>query len=222
MKTKIVGVLGLGVFGRTVAKELGSFGCEVIVVDKDPANVQLVADHVTNPVIGDYTDLDLLRKIGIDNCNIVVVASGSNLESAVLAVMHCKKLGVPRIITKARSTTFEEVLYEVGATQVVSPEHDSGFRLSSKILRNNIEEVLRLDDTISLIEFEVPKRWVGKDVREIDPRQKYDLNLIGMRQERGEPLQTIPVDAPFPDDIVIVAIANSRKFERYDYLNELN
>lgn len=222
MKTKIVGVLGLGIFGRTVAKELGAFGCEVIVIDKNPENVQIVADHVTNPVIGDYTDIDLLRKTGIDNCDIAVVASGSNLESAVLAVMHCKKLGVKRIIAKARSTAFEEVLYEVGATTVVSPEHDSGFRLSSKILRNNIAEVLRLDDNISLIEFEIPKRWVGKDVREIDPRSKYDLNLIGMREERGEPLQTVPVDLSLPDNIVIVAIANSRKFERYDYLNELN
>lgn len=222
MKARIVGVLGLGIFGRTVAKELGNFGTEVIAIDTDPNTVQLVAEYVTNPIVGNFTDIDLLRSVGLENCDIAVIATGSNLESAVLAIMHCKKLGIPQIIAKARSSTFEEVLYEVGVTSVVSPERDSGLRLASKILRNNIEEVLRLDDNVSLIEFEVPKRWVGKDVRELNLRNKYDLNLIGVRDERGEPLKAIPVDLQLPDEVIIVAIANSRKFERYDYLNELN
>ncbi len=221
MKSKIVGVLGLGVFGRTVAKELGNYGTEVIAIDSNPNNVQIVSEFVTNPVVGDFTDIDILRNTGVDNCDIVVIATGSNLESAVLAVMHCKKLGVPRIIAKARSTTFEEVLYEVGVTSVVSPEHDSGYRLSSKILRNSISEVLRLDDNVSIIEFEIPQQWVGKDMRELDLRVKYDLNVIGMREEPGEPLQSIPIELKLPNEIIMVAVASSRKFERFDYLNEI-
>lgn len=221
MKSAIVGVLGLGVFGRTVAKELGNFGTEVIAIDTNPNNVQIVSEFVTNPVVGDFTDIDLLRNTGVDNCDIVIIATGTNLESAVLAVMHCKKLGVPRIIAKARSTTFEEVLYEVGVTSVVSPEHDSGYRLASKILRNSISEVLRLDDTVSIVEFEIPKQWVGKDMRELDLRVKYDLNVIGMREERGEPLQSIPIELKLPSEIIMVAVASSRKFERFDYLNEI-
>lgn len=222
MKSKIVGVLGLGVFGRTVAKELGNFGTEVIAIDSNPDRVQMIADTVTNPVVGDFTDIDLLKSTGLENCDLVVVATGSNLESAVLAVMHCKKMRIPQIIAKARSTTFEEVLYEVGVTSVVSPERDSGYRLATKILRNSIDEVLRLDENVSLIEFEVPKRWVGKSVVDLDLRVKYDLNLIGMREERGEPLKTIPTELKLPDEVIIVAIASSRKFERFDYLNELD
>lgn len=221
MKAKIVGVLGLGIFGRTVAKELGNFGAEVIAIDSNPDQVQMVSEFVTNPVVGDFTDIDLLKSTGLENCDIVVVATGSNLESAVLAVMHCKKMHIPQIIAKARSTTFEEVLYEVGVTSVVSPERDSGFRLASKILRNSIDEVLRLDENVSLIEFEIPEEWVGKTVVELDLRASYDLNLLGMREERGEPLQSVPVDLKLPDEVVLVAIASSRKFERFDYLNEL-
>ena len=222
MKSKIVGVLGLGVFGRTVAKELGNFGTEVIAIDSNPDSVQMVADYVTSPVVGDFTDIDLLKSTGLENCDLVVIATGSNLESSVLAVMHCKKMMIPQIIAKARSTTFEEVLYEVGVTSVVSPERDSGYRLSTKILRNSIDEVLRLDENVSLIEFEIPKRWVGKSLVELEPRGNYDLNLLGMRDDRGENLQTIPIDLKLPDEVILVAIAHSRKFEHYDYLNELD
>ena len=146
LNTRIIGVLGLGVFGRTVAKELSKYDVDVIAIDNRQANVQDVADYVTKAAVGDITDYDFLKNIGVKECDIVIIATGTNLESSVLAAMHCKKLGVPRIVGKARSLTFEEVLYEVGVHVVVSPERDSGVRLASKILRNKIDEVLRLDD----------------------------------------------------------------------------
>ena len=218
MQNKTVAVLGLGVFGRTVARELSKYGCDVIAIDGLEANVDAVADVVTYSAIGDFTDLDLLKSVGLGNCDIVVVATGTNLESSVLAVMHSKKLGVPQIIAKARSMTYREVLYEVGVSAVVAPERDSGMLLASKILRNNIDEVLRLDDDTSIIEFETPIKWVGKSLIELDIRRKYDLNLLGMREERGEPLTPLVIDKPFEADTILVAMAASHVFERHDYL----
>lgn len=94
MNNKTVGVLGLGVFGRTVARELSRYGCDVIAIDSDAANVDAVSDEVTYAAIGDFTDLDLLKSVGLGNCDIVVIATGTNLESSVLAVMNSKKLGI--------------------------------------------------------------------------------------------------------------------------------
>ncbi|WP_124057886.1 potassium channel family protein [Vaginisenegalia massiliensis] len=222
-KTETVGILGLGVFGRTVAKDLSHYGTTVIAVDRDPLMVKDVADEVTNAAVGDITDFQFLKTLGIHNCDIVVIATGTNLESAVLATMNCKKLGVPQVVAKARSVTFEEVLYEVGADVVVSPERDSGMRLASKILRNKIEEVLRLDDDTSVIEFRAPEKWVGKTVNELDLRKQYELNLIGMRQERGEKLNSsIAINDPIEADTILVAIASSHVFEKFDYLGYFN
>lgn len=67
----------------------------------------------------------ILKAVGVDQCDSVVIATGNNLESSVLAVMHCKKLGVPIIIAKAKNATYEEVLYGIGATKVITPERDS-------------------------------------------------------------------------------------------------
>lgn len=221
MKAHIVGVLGLGIFGRRVARELSKYGVEVIAVDKDAERVQNVSDVVTSAVIGDFTDADFLRQIGIQNCDIVVVGTGTNLESSVLAVMHSRKLGVPKIFAKARGTTFEEVLYEVGATRVISPERDSGQALATKILHNRIEEVIKLDENTSIIEFKVPKDWIGKTVLQMDLRREYDLNLIGKRSGIGE-ISAIKLDEPFKEGENLVGVAHSDTFEKFDYLGYLD
>lgn len=218
MKVNSVGVLGLGDFGRTVALELSKYGCDVVAIDTDEKKVQSISEEVAFAAIGDFTDVDLLRDVGIANCEIVVIATGTNLESSVLAIMQCKKLGIKQIIAKARSSTFEEVLYEVGVDAVISPERDSGIRLASKILRNKIDEVLRLDDNTSVVEFEIPQDWVGKNLIELDLRRKYDLNIVGMREERGETMTPVQPEDLLNDEILLVAIAASHIFEKYDYL----
>ena len=121
MRKKIIGVLGLGIFGRNVAKELNKFDQDVIAIDINENLVQNVSDVVKKAAVGDITDIDFLKALGIGQCDTVVVATGNNLESSVLAVMHCKKLGVKNIIAKAKTKTYEEVLYGIGASKVIMP-----------------------------------------------------------------------------------------------------
>lgn len=218
-----IAVLGLGIFGTTVARELSQYDCEVIAVDLNEHKIQGIADTVTKAAIGDITDYDFLKTIGVEYCDLAIVASGTHLESSVLAIMHCKKLGVPRIIAKARSHTYEEVLYEIGADMVIRPERDSGRRVASKILRNQIDEILHLDAETSIVEFTAPQDWIGKTVQELDLRRKYELNLIGTRSEKGAPLShSIGINQPIQADTILVAIAKSNVFEKFDYLGYFN
>lgn len=98
MKTKIIGVLGLGIFGQTLAQELSNFEQDVIAIDSNPENVQAVAEVVTKAAIGDITDLAFLKHIGISDCDTVIIATGNSLESSVLAVMHCKKASLKLLL----------------------------------------------------------------------------------------------------------------------------
>lgn len=223
MKPSIIGVLGLGLFGRTIAKQLSQYGREIIAIDKEQQNVDSVADEVTTAIIGDFTNFELLENIGIANCDVVVIATGTNLESAVLAVMHCKRLGVKQIIAKAHSAIFEQALNELGATKVVSPERESGKRLASQLLRNHIDEILRLDDNTSIVEFHVPEKWVGKSILSLDLRKNYDLNIIGYRLTKGAKMSsTLNIQAPITKEMIFVAITDSNTFENYDYFNRIN
>ena len=121
MKTQIIGVLGLGIFGQTIATELSSFGQDVIALDNNATTIDYLADQVTKAAVGDITDIEFLRSAGIDTCDSVIIATGEHLESSALALLQCKKLGIKNIIAKAMNNNYEEVLYGMGANWVITP-----------------------------------------------------------------------------------------------------
>ena len=149
-------------------------------------------------VVGDITDEELLLSAGIDTCDTVVVATGENLESSVLAVMHCKSLGVPTVIAKVKSHTAKKVLEKIGADSVISPEYEMGRSLAQTILFNNSVDVFQLDKNVSIVEMKIPRSWAGKSLSELDLRGQYNLNILGFRDYENAPL-----DVQFgPDDLL--------------------
>ncbi|MBF1211212.1 Ktr system potassium uptake protein A [Granulicatella adiacens] len=218
---KTVGILGLGVFGMTIAKQLSEYDCDIIAVDRDEVNVNRIEPLVTKAVIADVTDEDVLKEIGIGDCDTVVVATGSSLEASILAVMHCTRLGVPEIIAKAKSRTTTEILTKMGAQRVVNPEKETGIRLVKNILHHKLAEVIALDGNISLVEFYPPKSWVGKRLSDLDLRKDYDLNLIGYREAKNESLNTkIFADFLIREDVVLVAIIGTDSLDKATFLED--
>lgn len=222
MAVKTIGVLGLGVFGSSIAKELNEFDCEVIAIDLDMDNVERIERYVTQAVQGNITDLDFLRSVGLESCDTAVVATGTSLEASVLAVMNCKKLGIPSIIAKAKNKSFMEVLYEIGATKVIRPEKEAGTRVAKNILRSRITDIVDLDEDYAVIEFIPPTAWIGKTLDDLDLRKKYDINIIGMRR-KGQKRMDVSFGPGYQieEGTILVGIAESETFERYDYLNKL-
>lgn len=221
--SKLIGILGLGIFGSTIAKTLSEFGSDVIAVDKYEENVNRIEPYVAKGVVGDFTDIELLRTIGLEDCDAVVIATGTYLEASVLAVLNCKKLGIKHIIAKAKNKNYREVLEEIGSTIVVQPEKESGVRVAKNLLRTNIEDIVRLDDSTSVVEFYPPERWIGKSLIQLDLRRKYDINIIGMRRSKlGKLLVSFDPNELIAKDFVLVGITESDKFEQVDYLNQLN
>lgn len=96
-------ILGLGIFGSTIAKTLSQYNHEVIAIDKDLACVDRVSDFVTQAIQADFTDIDQLRAIGIQDCDAAVVATGSHLEESIMGVMNLRELGIPFIMAKAKN-----------------------------------------------------------------------------------------------------------------------
>lgn len=220
--SKLIGILGLGIFGSTIAKTLSDFGSDVIVVDKYEENVNRIEPYIAKGVVGDFTDIELLRTIGLEDCDAVVIATGTYLEASVLGVLNCKKLGIKHIIAKAKNKNYREVLEEIGSTIVVQPEKESGMRVAKNLLRTNIEDIVHLDDSTSVVEFYPPERWIGKSLIQLDLRRKYDINIIGMRRNKlGKLLVSFDPNEPIAKDFVLVGITESDKFEQVDYLNQL-
>ena len=156
MKDKQYAVLGLGVFGSTIATTLSQYDCEVIAIDKDIACVERIADEVTKAAVANTTDLEQLRALGIGDIDVAIIAIGTHLEEAVLTTMNVKELGVPYIIAKAKNRQFSTILEKVGANRVIRAEKDMGVRVAKSLLRKSIVDLVELDEDYSLVEINAP------------------------------------------------------------------
>ena len=89
-----IGILGLGLFGTSVARTLTENNVDVIVMDKNIDHLEEVIDVVAVGVQGDFTKLDQLSEAGFADCDEVVIASAERLEDSILAILNLRK---PRV-----------------------------------------------------------------------------------------------------------------------------
>mgnify|MGYP003601674174 FL=1 len=221
MSTYTIGILGLGVFGTTIAKTLYKYDCNIIAVDNHEQQINQLESILTRGVVGDITDRSLLRAAGIQNCDAVVVATGTNLESSVLAVMHSKTLGVPKVIAKVKGTTAKEILLRIGADKVISPEKETGISLAKHLIHRNTTSVFELDGNVSIVEFRPPKEWFGKTLAELQLRQNYKMNIIGYRCGENQELNIqLTPDYVFNEDELITAVTDHNTIDHFEDLTD--
>ena len=221
MSTCTIGILGLGVFGTTIAKTLHKYDCHIIAVDNHEQQINQLESILTRGVVGDITDRSLLRAAGIQNCDAVVVATGTNLESSVLAVMHSKTLGVPKVIAKVKGTTAKEILLRIGADKVISPERETGISLAKHLIHRNTTSVFELGGNVSIVEFRPPKEWFGKTLAELQLRQNYKMNIIGYRCGENQELNIqLTPDYVFNEDELITAVTDHNTIDHFEDLTD--
>ena len=215
-------VLGLGIFGSTVAKTLSAYNYEVVAVDADLKCVERMADIVTQAVQCDITDKEDLRAAGVGDCDIAIVGTGSHLEATVMAIINLKELGVPYIIAKAKNKRYMQIFSKVGADRVVRPEKEMGVVVAKSLLSNSIIDMIDIDGDYSLVELKVPSKWVDHSLRELDVRNRYGINVIGVRKHNSQKLiVSLDADYVIEEDDQMVVIADTKTIEKFDYMNKL-
>ena len=224
MANRTIGILGLGIFGQSVLKTLQDQDVDIIAIDDHEDVINQYESMITTGIVGDITELDLLDAADIGNCDTVVIATGENLESSVLAVMHCKALGVENVIAKVKNEVTKEVLEKIGADLVILPEVEAGMSLAKMILFEHGIEVFQLDEAVVVVEFTVPASWVGKSIRDLEIRDQYQLNIIGYRNAEDQPLQIqISPDFIWPEGVRVMAVTDNQYLDRIqDLLEESN
>ena len=221
MSDRTIGILGLGIFGSSVLTALAQHDINIIAIDDHEERINQFEPVLVRGVVGDITDEELLLSAGIDTCDTVVVATGENLESSVLAVMHCKSLGVPTVIAKVKSYTAKKVLEKIGADSVISPEYEMGRSLAQTILFNNSVDVFQLDKNVSIVEMKIPQSWSGKSLSELNLRGQYNLNILGFRDYENAPLDVqFGPDDQLKADGYMMAVINNQYLDNLAHLND--
>ena len=180
MKSYIV--IGLGRFGSQAAKRLYELGCEVLAIDHNSELVHPIANQVTQAVVADARDKEVLRALGAKDFECAIVAIGDNLADSVLATMNLKELGVPYIVCKASDETHRQVLLKLGADRVVIPEQEHADRLAKNLSSPNVLDYIELSEEYGIIEIPAPKAWVGKSLKELNVRAKLGVNIIAVKK----------------------------------------
>ncbi len=221
MTLRSCAVIGLGAFGRQVARTLASLGVDVLAVDRDAALVESIKDQVTSAVCADLTDEKALLESGVLNAEVAVVAIGEAIEASILVTALLKKHGVRKVVARAHTDLHAQVLMTVGATRTVDPEAEMGERIAHEIYAPDVQTRIRLSTGQEVVEFEVPEPFVGQSVQALQFREKYLLNIIAIKHKAlGEPEGYRINRLPRPTDVigsgdVIVAIGEATSVRKF-------
>jgi trk system potassium uptake protein TrkA len=207
-------VIGLGRFGLSIANKLYESGQEVLGVDVNEERVEESHPFVTHSVIADSTEAEALKSIGIRNFDTVIVAIGNDIQASILSVLLLKELGVKKVIAKALNKLHGQVLKKVGADWVVFPERDMGIRVAHQLLSPNVLNFIEISKDYSVEEVKIPDRMMGKTLRELDLRAKFNLSVIAIRHEDEINISPSPDEKINYADVLVV-IGENRDLEKF-------
>ena len=197
-------VIGLGLFGSSVARQLCALGAEVLAIDTNSDLVQQVSTDVTNAVVADARDQEVLRALGAHECDCAVIAIGDDLAGSVLATMNVKELGVGHVVCKAHDEVHRKVLEKLGADRVLIPEKEVADKLARSLTSHNVLDFIELSNDYGIVEIPTPKAWVGKNLKELNVRAKLGVNIIAVKQ--GKHINVSPGAAYeiVPGDVMVI------------------
>ena len=187
-------IIGLGEFGSNIAKRMEELHCEVMAVDSNEERINEILPYVTNAVIGDGTNKDFLRSLGVANFDVCFVALGGLFQSSLETTSLLHELGAQQVVSRATNDVQMKFLLRNGADEVVYPEKQMAVRVATKYASKSILDFINLDDSYSIYELKVPKEWHGKTLAQLDIRRKYNVNLLTINRKNE-------VFIPSPDTV---------------------
>lgn len=187
---KSILIVGMGKFGHHLCMNLARLGNEIMIVDEKEEVIEDLLPVVTSAKIGDCTNEEVLKSLGIRNFDICFVCIGTNFQSSLEITSLIKELGAKYVISKANRDIHAKFLLRNGADEVIYPDRDIAEKLAVRVSANHVFDYIELTDECSIYEIPMIKEWVGKSIGEIGIRAKYHVNVLGTK--KGDQLDLLP------------------------------
>lgn len=180
---KSILIIGLGRFGRHIAKELYKNDVDCFGIDIKEELVDISMPYLTNAQIGDASDGQFMESVGVNNFDCCIVTIGDDFQNSLVITNLLKELDAPMVISKAGNDTHAKFLLKNGADEVIFTEKETAERLATRLRYDNIFDCIELTDEYSIYEISVPENWIGKSIIDVNVRSKYNLNILATLTE---------------------------------------
>ncbi len=214
---KSILVIGVGHFGRHIIDKLNDLGCQIMGVDIDEDNVNAIANKVDSAQIGNSTNEEFLRGLGVNNFDAVIVTIAEDFQNSLETVSLLKDLGARHVVARAASEIQEKFLLRIGADEVVYPEKQLAAWTSIRCTSNYVFDYIDLGGEHAIYEVSVPEEWNGKTVEQLQVRRKYGMNLLGVRKDHVLNVNIRP-DTVMDKDSTVLILGESKTIMKYFYL----
>ena len=212
---KRVVVIGLGIFGFNIVRDLYEKGLEVIAIDKNKEVVQRIKDQCTKAILADGTDKEVMESIGIHEDDVVIISFGEDLAASTLITLHLKEMKVKHIIVKAPNEDHKRVLEKVGATEVIIPEREIADKVARSVISPNILDSIPLSEGFTITELIPPAGFYGKTIGDLHLRARHHIEVIAIREVLPERLTMVPrADFVIKDSDILVVIGKEMDIQK--------
>lgn len=208
-------VIGAGRFGTYLMQKFAAQGDEILVIDSQEERLQKVLPYVTSSLIGDATDEDFMKSIGVENFDLCVVSIGDDFQSSLETTSLLKELGAKFVISRASRGVHEKFLLRNGADEVVYPEKFMAKWAAIRYSSSNIKDYIPVPGDYSIFEVEVPASWVGKSMIDLKIRQSMRLNILAIKNSKEDFNMDYDPAEPFKDGQTVVVIGSDKDLKKY-------
>ena len=196
-----------------IKQQSSQLGHEIMAVDLDEERVNDALPYVTNAQIGDSTNEEFLKSLGIANYDICFVTIGGNFQNSLETTCLLKELGGKMVISRAERDVQEKFLLRNGADKVVYPEKMVAKWATIRYTDDHILDYMEVDASHAIFEVEVPKEWIGKTVGKLDIRKKYDINIMAVKDD-GKVSMAISADTCFKEDVTLLVLGEYKAIKK--------
>ncbi len=197
-------VIGTGEFGYYICKKLYELGYEIMAVDQDEKHIEAVLPYTVNSLIGDATNLEFLKSLGVENFDVCFVTVGDRFQDSLEITSLLKENGAKKVVSRASREIQQKFLLRNGADHVIYPEYEMANWAAIRYSADNILDYIELPGDNSIFEFSVPAHWVGKTILEIDVRKNYHVNIIGLVRDGVLSVEFDPTTMLRKEDSIMV------------------
>ena len=213
MNKKTILLIGLGRFGLHIAKKLHELGHEVMAVDVNEERINQAVPYVTDAQIGNSTNEEFLKSLGINNFDLCIVTISDDFQSSLETTSLLKELGAKKVVSRAERDGQAKFLLRNGADEIVYPEKQLASWMAIKYSADHILDYIEIDNEHAIFEVSVPKDWIGKTIGEIDIRKKYGINILGIKDGKKLNVNVTPSQI-LSLELSLLVIGDYKKLEK--------